>query len=71
MKGCGKSRHPPVPGFDPRTGCPVVIRYTVYAVPVHSIRIQKYVHEFCVYVSKLGNLRWASEREESVVNQHN
>ena len=33
MDGCGKSRPPPRPGFDPRTVKPVASRYTDCVIP--------------------------------------
>jgi len=40
----------PTPEFDPRTGCPVPIRYTVYAVPVHTYwTVRVYSRILCVF----------------------
>jgi hypothetical protein len=40
----------PPPGFDPRTGLHVAIRYTVYAVPVHTYyNIGVYSRILCVF----------------------
>jgi len=35
LNGCGNSRTPPPPGYDPRTVQPVASQYTDYAIPAN------------------------------------